>query len=117
VFAELQRNPRFASHIIGTLAQRTEALVRELQDHAVGSGSQRFAAWLLRQAGARAASGAAVVPLPAAKRVLAARLKVSAEHLSRILRELADNRLIVVRGREITIPDLGRLREWQVDAS
>jgi len=117
VFAELQRNPRFASHIIGTLAQRTETLVRELQDHAVGSGSQRFVAWLLRQAGARAASGAAVVPLPAAKRVLAARLKVSAEHLSRILRELADHRLIVVRGREITIPDLERLREWQVGAS
>jgi CRP-like cAMP-binding protein len=115
VFAELQRNPRFAARIIGTLAQRTEALVRELQDYAIGTGSRRFVGWLLRQRGAAAASGTAVVTLPAAKRVLAARLKVSAEHLSRILRELAAAGLIAVRGREVTIPDLARLRAWQLD--
>lgn len=115
VLAELRRNPHFAARIIGTLAQRTEALVRELQDHAVGSGARRLVAWLLRKAepGARAA---VVVPLPFSKRVLASRLEVSPEHLSRVLRQLAEEHLIVVRGREITIPDIGRLRAWHFDA-
>lgn len=117
VFAELERNPGFATSIIGTLAQRAEALVRELHEHAVGSGSRRFVGWLLRQAGARKGSGEARITLPATKRALAGRLKVSAEHLSRILRELGEAGLIAVRGREITIPDVGRLRAWQLDGT
>lgn len=114
VFAELQRNPRFASRIIGTLAARIEALVRELQDYTVGTGAHRFVGWLLRQPLGTGPGGAAVVTLPAAKRVLAARMKLSAEHLSRILRELAAAGLIGVRGREVTIPDVERLRAWQL---
>jgi CRP-like cAMP-binding protein len=113
--AELACNPRLAAHIIGALAQRLESLVREIQDYAVGSGARRFVAWLLRQPGAREAAGAAVVTLPGAKRVLAARLKVSPEHLSRILRELTAAALIEVHGREVAIPDARRLRAWLLD--
>ena len=115
VLAELGRNPQFAARIIGTLAQRTEALVLELQDHAGGSGARRLVAWLLRKA-APEDRGAVVVPLPFSKRVLAARLEVSPEHLSRVFRQLAEEHLIVVRGREIAIPDLDRLRAWHFDA-
>lgn len=113
IFAELARNPHFASRIIGTLSQRVEALVHELQDYALGSGARRFVAWLLRHARETTPSRETTVTLPASKRMLAMRLNLSAEHLSRILRELADDGLIRVRARQVTIPDIDRMRAWQ----
>ena len=56
--------------------------------------------------------GALVVSLPAAKRTIASQLNLSAEHLSRILGELAREGLIEVAGRKVSIPDAGRLRDW-----
>ncbi|HKU47004.1 MAG TPA: helix-turn-helix domain-containing protein, partial [Burkholderiales bacterium] len=68
-----------------------------------------FAAWLLGQPAARA-GGEASITLPAAKRTLAAQLNLSAEHLSRVLRELSGRGLIEVQGRRVYVPDLGRLQ-------
>jgi len=112
VFAELERNPRFARRIIAALSAKLEATVRELDSYALGSASQRFAAWLLRAA-RPGASGTASVTLPASKRAVASKLNVSAEHLSRILRELAGAGLIEVAGRTVRIPDLGKLSRHQ----
>ena len=112
VFAELERNPRFARRIIAALSAKLEATVRELDSYALGSASQRFAAWLLRVAGA-GESGAASVTLPASKRAVASKLNLSAEHLSRILRELSGAGLIEVAGRTVTIPDLAKLSRHQ----
>ncbi|TXH56748.1 MAG: Crp/Fnr family transcriptional regulator, partial [Burkholderiaceae bacterium] len=50
VFAELDRNPKFARQMIAGLSRRVEALVRELDHQAIGSGAARLAAYLLRQA-------------------------------------------------------------------
>jgi CRP-like cAMP-binding protein len=113
IFAELARNPHFASRVIGTLSERVESLVHDLEDYALGSGSRRFVAWLLRRPLAVSATGSATVTLPAAKRVLAMRLNLSAEHLSRILRELSAEGLIGVRGRQVAIADVERLRAWR----
>jgi CRP/FNR family transcriptional regulator, dissimilatory nitrate respiration regulator len=111
VFAELERNPGFARRIIATLSEKLHAAVRELDTYALGSGEQRFADWLLRTAGP-AERGAVSVALPAAKRAIASRLNLSAEHLSRILRHLASEGLIEVRGRTVDIPDVARLRRF-----
>jgi CRP-like cAMP-binding protein len=115
VLAELTVNPRFASRIIGALAERIEGLVHELQDYALGTASRRFVAWLLRRAGAVAAEGTATITLSQSKRVLALKLNLSAEHLSRVLRELTSAGLIAVRGRDVTIADVARLRAWHRD--
>jgi CRP-like cAMP-binding protein len=85
IFAELERSPAFARRIIAALSAKLEATVRELDTYALGSSGRRFAAWLLRTA-----RGQPAVTLPASKRAVASRLNLSAEHLSRILRELAD---------------------------
>ena len=111
VFAELARNPAFSRRIIATLSAKLHAAARELDTYALGSGEQRFAAWLLRSA-APAGEGAASVTLPAAKRAVASKLNLSAEHLSRILRHLSAVGLIRVQGRRLDIPDLARLRDW-----
>jgi CRP-like cAMP-binding protein len=110
VFDELERSPALARRVIAALSQRVEGLVREVETYALGSAAKRFAAWLARRA--PAGGGAASVMLPAAKRQLASRLNLSAEHLSRVLRELSSRGLIEVRGRELRVPDLERLRAW-----
>ena len=112
VFAELERNPAFARRLIATLSAKLHAAARELDTYALGSGEARFAAFLLRTAGP-AEHGAASVTFPAAKRAIASRLNLSAEHLSRILRHLTAECLIEVRGRTVDIPDLERLRSWR----
>lgn len=111
VFDELERNARFARRIIAALSAKLEATVRELDSYALGSGSRRFVAWLLRTARA-GESGAAALTLPASKKAVASKLNLSAEHLSRILRELAEQGLIEVTGRTVSIADVGRLRRW-----
>ena len=110
VFAELERSPAFGRRIIATLSAKLHAAARELDAYALGSGEQRFAAWLLRAAPAE--RGAVTVTLPGAKRAIASRINLSAEHLSRILRHLVAEGLIEVRGRAIEIPDVARLRAW-----
>jgi CRP-like cAMP-binding protein len=111
VLAELERNPGFARRVIALLAAKLHANAREFELHALGSGAQRFAAWLLRAAPADA-EGAVSLALPATKKALASQLNLSAEHLSRILRRLARQRLVEVQGRRVRIPDVDRLRDW-----
>jgi CRP-like cAMP-binding protein len=107
VFAELERNPKFARRMIAGLSKRIESLVRELDCQAMGSGTERFIAYLLRHDGS--GPGPSVITLPAAKGAIASQLNLTPEHFSRILRELADAGLVHVKGRMITVLDLDRL--------
>jgi CRP-like cAMP-binding protein len=108
VFAEIERNPKFALRMIAGLSKRIESLVHELERHAIGSGSERFVAYLLRQGSGE--PGPIVVTLPAAKAQIASQLNLTPEHFSRILRELVDAGLLRVEGRKITVPDADRLQ-------
>ena len=108
VFAELDRNPKFARQMIAGLSRRVEALVRELDRQAIGSGTARFAAYLLRQAHGEPSLSWA---LPAGKAEIASQLNLSPEHFSRILRELAEAGLLQVQGRRIMVPDTHRLQQ------
>ena len=107
VFDEIERNPRFARRMIAGLSRRVEALVRELDRPASGTGRARLAAYLLR--GHEGATGELVVKLPAAKAAIATQLNLTPETFSRLLRELADRGLIRVQGRTIVVPDAERL--------
>lgn len=107
VFDEIERNPRFARRMIAGLSRRVEALVRELDRQASGTGRARLAAYLLR--GHEGATGELVVKLPAAKAAIATQLNLTPETFSRLLRELADRGLIRVEGRTIVVPEAARL--------
>jgi CRP/FNR family transcriptional regulator, dissimilatory nitrate respiration regulator len=107
VFDEIEHNPKFARHVIASLSQRIETLVRELDRQALGSGSERFIAWLLRRR--RGRPGPLVVALPAAKAEIASQLNLTPEHFSRILRELTQAGVLQVAGRTITVPNPERL--------
>ena len=107
VFAEIERNPRFARRMIAGLSRRIEALVREIERHAGGTGRARLAAYLLR--GHEGATGELVVKLPAAKAAIATQLNLTPETFSRLLRELSDRGLIRVEGRTSVVPEAGKL--------
>ncbi|HEX5685923.1 MAG TPA: Crp/Fnr family transcriptional regulator [Ideonella sp.] len=107
---EIERNPKFALRMIAGLSQRIESLVRELDRQAMGSGRERFIAYLLRHGPRQDHAAPLVVTLPAAKAEVASQLNLTAEHFSRILHELATAGLLQVQGRKITVPDPNRLQ-------
>lgn len=107
VFAEMERNPRFAHRVIAGLAARIETLVRELDTHVRGTALQRLVAHLLRASAAE--RGEASVTLPTTKAAVASQLGMTPEHFSRLLRELAARKLLQVQGRRIVIADVERL--------
>jgi len=113
VFAELERNPKFARKMLAGLAQRLHRLVHDLEAHTLRSGTQRVIGYLLRDLPDEASSGPVSVELATSKGVLASRLNITREHFSRILHELSFDGLIEVHGRTIRILDLGRLRAFQ----
>jgi len=50
--------------------------------------------------------------LPAPKQVIASRLNLTPETLSRIFHELSMANLIAVKGKKITVNDIQRLRDF-----
>lgn len=107
VFGEIERNPAFARHMIAGLAARIEALVLEIDAHARGSAQERLVAYLLRSS--RTRDGATTVTLSTSKAAVASQLGLTAEHLSRILHDLARRKLVRVEGRRIVIADVDTL--------
>lgn len=107
VFAEIERSPKFGRRIIAGLCKRIERLVRELDQQALGSGTERFIAYLVHRSGGQTSL---VMRLPAAKAEIASQLNLTPEHFSRILHDLATAGLLQVQGRSITVPDLNRLQ-------
>ena len=113
VFAELERNPKFARKMLAGLAQRLHRLVHDLEAHTLRSGTQRVIGYLLRDLPGEAAGDPVAIELATSKGVLASRLNITREHFSRILHELSAGGLIEVRGRTIRILDLERLRAFE----
>lgn len=107
VFAEIERNPSFAHRMIAGLAARIEALVREIDRQARTSARERLIDHLVRTAGVR--KGNATIELPTTKVALASQLGLTAEHLSRLLHDLARRRLLRMSGRRIEIEDVAAL--------
>lgn len=107
VFAEIERDPHFARRMIAGLSQRIEAFVQEEDRQALGSGRARLLEYLARRT---AEAPEAAITLPASKAALASYLHLTAEHFSRLLRTLADEGVLKVEGRRITVLDPARLR-------
>jgi len=110
---EVEQTSALAGGMLSRLAERVQRYAADLEADALAGGAGRLAAFLLTQAGhEEPAEGAFQVELPVCKTVLASRLSVTREHLSRLLRQLSEQRLIEVRGRQVQINDLARLREF-----
>jgi CRP-like cAMP-binding protein len=100
VFAEIERDPRFARRMIAGLSRRVEGLVQEQERQALVGGRERLLDYLERQA---QGSTDGSVTLPASKAAVASHLHLTAEHFSRLLHELAAQGLVRVERRRITL--------------
>lgn len=114
----LDRDPLFARRMLANMATRLHRMVDDVESYTLRSGIQRVAGFLLHRVPDNPCQLAAeqTVTLPVSKHVLASRLNLAPETLSRILHELSTAGLISVRGRLITLHDVRRLTaelEWR----
>lgn len=105
----LEHDPRLARRFMVALGERTLELIDEVESATMQRGSQRLARYLQSLAGSPVAPS--VVRLPVSKTLVAARLGVKKETLSRLLHQLVSERVIQVARREVTILDSARLGE------
>lgn len=115
IFENIDRDPGFARRMLAGLSRRLHQLVADVEAYSTRSGTERLIGFLLHDCVGTTAdetppAGGIEVELPVAKGVIASRLNLTQEHLSRILHDLSALDLIEVRGRRILIRDLERLR-------
>jgi CRP-like cAMP-binding protein len=104
VMAAIESDRQVMQRVLAAVAHSKVALERDVAACFFQSGARRLVDYLLREAGPQLAPvGDTAFRLPVSKRLIAARLGVSAETLSRALRELSDAGLIEVRGRQIIL--------------
>ena len=111
ILEELEKDPKLGRKMIAGLSIRLHHLVTDVESYSLQSGRQRIIGYLLREA-VDADEKSLSVTLPTNKGVIASRLNLTQEHFSRILHELAEKGLILVKGRKINIPDVEKLRTY-----
>jgi CRP/FNR family transcriptional regulator, dissimilatory nitrate respiration regulator len=109
IYALLDCDPRFARGMVKSLAETAFALVIEIESATLRGAAQRLASYLGSLPKAKDQPGACTVRLPMSKTLIAARLGMKKETLSRLLRSLARQGLIEVRRDEIALIDRERL--------
>lgn len=107
LLALFDSDPRFARGLLASLCQRLHMMVADFEAATVHGARERLAAYI----GSLAAPGPApaTAQLPAPKSVIASRLGMTKETLSRLLRAFMDEGLIAVAKREIRLLDRTRL--------
>lgn len=102
LLALLERDAHFGRRLIASLCKRMHELVTEFEATTMHGATERLAAYLDALA---ESPGEARVTLPAAKKLIAGRLGMTKETLSRALHELSQAGLVRVAGREVVLLD------------
>lgn len=100
----LLQRPALASAFLAVLAEEVRRLSQQAHELMHKDANSRLAAWLHRHLDS-SAGVPALLRLKERKRDIAAQLGMSAETLSRQMRELSRNGLIEVRGYEVRVLD------------
>jgi CRP-like cAMP-binding protein len=111
VFDAVDANPDFARRVLGGLSQRLHELVTDVEAYSMRSAAQRLVGYLLNLSASQARAEPHV-SLPTSKHIVASRLNLTPETLSRLLHTLAADELISVDGRAVTIRDVERLKSY-----
>lgn len=116
VFDLLETDPLFARRMLAGLSMRLHSLVQDVETYSLRSSAQRVVGYLLQHCPQNegACEGSFDISLPTSKQVIASRLNLTPETLSRIFHDLTANGLIAVSGKQITINDAKRLREFDL---
>lgn len=107
--ALLARQPELGLRMLGSMSQHLRVLVGLVEDLTLKDVETRFLNWLLKRC-RPAADGSASVRLGLTKRMLAAELGTSGETLSRTFARLRAEKLLVVSGQTLRVPNVVPLR-------
>lgn len=114
IFALIEKDVDFARKLLAGLSIRLHSLVRDVETYTLRSSAQRVVSHLLELAlNAPIENGKPVVVLAVSKQVLASRLNITPETLSRVFHDLADNGLISVSGKRIQLLDPSALARFE----
>ncbi|HMM53777.1 MAG TPA: Crp/Fnr family transcriptional regulator [Candidatus Desulfobacillus sp.] len=113
VFDMIESDPSFARRMLAGLALRLHGLIRDVESYSLRSSAQRVIGFLLQRMSGGDESGDVEIKLPTSKQVIASRLNLTPETLSRIFHDLAAHRLITVHGKHVTVHGVRRLREYE----
>lgn len=109
----IDRDPTFARKLLAGMAIRLHGMIRDVETYSLRSSTQRVIGFLLQQVPEQAAPTPQRIELPTSKQVMASRLNLTPETLSRIFHDLSDAGLIQVQGKQITLLDPKRLAAHQ----
>jgi len=110
---EIERNPGFARKMLAGLSMRLHTLVRDVEAYSLRSSVQRVIGYLLQNDQGNSSEGDVLhFHFPASKLIIASRLNISPETLSRILHDLSVAGLIRVEGKQVAVLDIERLRAY-----
>ena len=108
----LKRQPELALRILGSMSARLRMLVGRLEDLTLKDVETRLANWLMRRCPDPQSEGPARIELSMTKRVLAAELGTVSETLSRTLAKFREQKVLIVKGRTVTVLAPKRLAKW-----
>ncbi len=106
-------HPGFVGQLLKQLSAREFGYLRDIEFLTAERYVQRVASYLVSRH-SDIGVGRRVFFLPAAKQILASRLGMTPESLSRNLRDLEDAGLIAMMDRRIEVLDLDGLREYEI---
>lgn len=112
IFELLETDISFARHMLAGLAMRMHSLIQDVESYSLRSSAQRVIGYLLQHCPNESCEGSIQITLPTSKQIIASRLNLTPETLSRILHDLAEAKLIKMQGKHISIGNLQRLREY-----
>jgi CRP/FNR family transcriptional regulator, dissimilatory nitrate respiration regulator len=114
VFNLIDQDAGFARRMLAGMAIRLHSIVRDVESYSLRSSTQRVVGYLLQQVPDTPCANSQVdVDLPTSKQIIASRLNLTPETLSRIFHDLSDVGLITVQGKHIALHDVNKLRNYE----
>lgn len=109
----IDKDPGFARKLLAGMAIRLHSMVQDVETYSLRSSTQRVIGYLLQQPERDTEDGNSHIELPTSKQVIASRLNLTPETLSRIFHDLSEAGLISVQGKHIALLDPARLARYQ----
>jgi len=109
LFDRIQQSPEIGLAMLASTSQHLHLLVRQIEALKAHTGAQRIAEFLLELA--KESQGRCIVDLPYDKALIAARLGMKPESLSRAFNRLTEYGVSIVQKQAI-IEDVDRLRDF-----
>ncbi len=111
----LATDTSFARKLLAGLSHRLHGLIQDVESYSSRSSAQRVIGYLLQHcADSTDRQGEIDVVLPTSKQVIASRLNLTPETLSRVFHDLSERGLIRVNGKNITILNVELLKQFDL---